>query len=239
MYLRNKREAAEFYRTYRPKLLFLVRSKITNPHEAEDVVQDTLFAFLESRRDFHGECQISTFLFSICRHKIVDYYRKKKIKQIVFSRAPEIEDILSPLLGPEDALDAVLLKEKLNTTLRKLLPQYAYILHARYILNMPIDDIAKKLTTTIKSVEMTLFRARKAFIRAYEKVARNDRYSSANHRTIYSILQRGDEAVKGYAVSRSVCAVPHPCIWGSISYRSGCLFIRVTSAARVLSSSYD
>lgn len=169
MVLRDKREAVQFYRTYRPKLLNFVRSKITNPHEAEDVVQDTLFAFLEGIRDFHGGCRISTYLFSICRHKIIDYYRKKKVKQIVFSHAPEIEDVLSPLLSPEETLDAVLLKEKLHRTLQKLLPQYTYILHARYILNMPVADIAKKLATTLKSAEMTLFRARKAFIKAYEK----------------------------------------------------------------------
>jgi hypothetical protein len=34
---------------------------------------------------------------------------------------------------------------------------------------MPVADIAKKLATTLKSAEMTLFRARKAFIEAYEK----------------------------------------------------------------------
>jgi len=169
MILADKQAAAQFYRTYRPKLLLFVRSKIANPHEAEDVVQDTLFAFLESLRDFHGECRISTFLFSICRHKIIDYYRKKKIKQVVFSRAPEIESVLSPLLSPEETLDAVLLKEKLHATLQKLLPQYTYILRARYILNMPVADIAKKLATTLKSAEMILFRARKAFIKAYEK----------------------------------------------------------------------
>lgn len=168
MHLHNRQEAERFYRVYRPKLLAFVRSKIAHPHEAEDVVQDTLFAFLESLRDFHEECSISTYLFSICRHKIIDYYRKKKIKQIVFSRAPEIEEVLSPLLSPEEALDAVLLKEKLQTTLQKLLPQYASILRARYILNMPVADIAKKLATTLKSAEMTLFRARKAFMKAYE-----------------------------------------------------------------------
>ncbi len=169
MILADKQAASKFYRTYRPKLLTFVRSKIANSQEAEDVVQDTLFAFLEAIRDFHGDCQVSTYLFSICRHKVIDYYRKKRIKQIVFSHAPEIEDILSPLLSPEETLDAVLLKEKLHTTLKKLLPQYSFILHARYILNMPVADIAKRLATTIKSAEMTLFRARKAFIQVYEK----------------------------------------------------------------------
>lgn len=169
MLMGDKRAAAEFYVTYRPALISLVHSKVTNPHEAEDIVQDVLFAFLEGIRDFHGQCRISTYLFSICRHKIIDYYRKKKIKQIVFSHAPDIEEVLSPLLTPEETLDAILLKEKLHRTLKRILPQYSYILHARYVLNMPVGDIAQKLATTLKSAEMTLFRARKAFIKAYEQ----------------------------------------------------------------------
>lgn len=167
MLLSDRQSAAQFYRTYRPKLLKLVRSKITNPQEAEDVVQDTLFAFLEALRDFHGECKISTFLFSICRHKIIDYYRKKRIRHALFSQTPELDDLISPILNPEEALDAAIVKEKLHRTFRKILPQYKTILHARYILNMPVADIAKNFAVTLKSAESLLFRARKAFIRTY------------------------------------------------------------------------
>lgn len=166
---RDKKAAVYFYNHYAPTVLSYVQTKVSNTHEAEEIVQDTLFAFLEAIRDFHGNCRISTFLFSIAKHKIIDFYRKKKIKQVIFSRTPELENMLSPLLSPEESYEVKILKEKLANTFQTILPRYASVLRARYVNNMSIAEIAKSLATSIKSVEMTLFRARKAFIKAYEK----------------------------------------------------------------------
>ena len=49
---RNRRALARFYHTFTPKLLGRIQSKIANPKDAEEVLQDTLFAFLEAARDF-------------------------------------------------------------------------------------------------------------------------------------------------------------------------------------------
>lgn len=157
----------EFYVAFVPRITRYIQTKISDVHDQEDILQDTLFAFLERIRDFQGMCTMKTFLFSICQHKIVDYYRRKKIRQVIFSQSPELEELISPCLGPEEELDATLLREKCQQILQRLLPQYKQVLHARYILNMPVYQIAKQLEVTIKSVDSLLFRAKKAFIRAY------------------------------------------------------------------------
>jgi len=166
---KDEQALREFYRIYTPDVLRYVRHKITDPHEADDIFQETLYAFLEAIRDFHGDARIRTFLFSICRHKIIDHYRKKKIIHAVFSRSPELEEIISPLMGPEESLDVELVKEKIKDTFAVLLPQYRYMLYLRYIVNMPVMEIAKKLAVTIKSAESVLTRAKKAFVKAYER----------------------------------------------------------------------
>ena len=81
---------------------------------------------------------------------------------------PEIEGLVSPLLTPEEALDETLLRDELYNTLNTLIPQYKYVLYARYILNMPVIEIANKLAVTLKSVESMLFRAKKAFAKNHE-----------------------------------------------------------------------
>lgn len=166
---RDERALSEFYRTYTPPLKRFIQSKVQNPHDAEDIMQETLYAFLDALRDFRGNCLIRTFLQSICNHKIIDYYRKKKIKQLVFSQIPELEEFVSPLLNPEAALDQRLMKEELNRTLNKLIPQYKTVLYARYILNMPVAEIARKLAITLKGAESMLFRAKKAFVKHHEQ----------------------------------------------------------------------
>ena len=79
-----------FYRRFTPKLSRFIRTKIGNPADAEEILQDTLYAFLEAIRDFEGKSNVQTFLFSICQHKIIDFYRRKKIKHAVFSQMPQI-----------------------------------------------------------------------------------------------------------------------------------------------------
>lgn len=161
---RDRRALALFYRRYAPKLVALIRNKVRNSADGEEILQDTLFAFLEAIRDFHGDSSIKTFLFSICQHKIIDYYRRKKMKQIVFSQTPNLEALVSPLFGPEEELDTTLLKEKISAVLGKILPHYRQLLVSKYIDNLSVAEVAKKFTLSFKSAESQLFRARKAFV---------------------------------------------------------------------------
>ena len=45
---------------------------------AEDLVQETFLAGLQSRDRFRGQSSEKTWLFSILKHKIIDYFRKNK-----------------------------------------------------------------------------------------------------------------------------------------------------------------
>jgi RNA polymerase sigma-70 factor (ECF subfamily) len=156
-----------FYRRFTPKLSRFIRTKIGNPADAEEILQDTLYAFLEAIRDFEGKSNVQTFLFSICQHKIIDFYRRKKIKHAVFSQMPQLSALISPLLSPEEELDVTLAKEKIHAVLWRIMPQYRRILVLKYIEGHSVEEIARKLTITFKSVESQLFRARKAFVELF------------------------------------------------------------------------
>jgi len=167
---RDRHALYYFYRTYTPRLSRFIKSKIANPQDAEEILQDTLMAFLEAIRDFQGKSGLETFLYAITRHKIVDYYRRRKLKQLVFSQAPHLEALISPLIGPEEALDGSLLKEKIQTVLSRLLPRYRQVLLFKYLDDLSVGEIAEKLAITFKSAESQLFRARKAFVEIFLSV---------------------------------------------------------------------
>ncbi len=52
------------------------RSRVGQRELAEDLVQDTLLAALQSRDRFQGRATVRTWLLSILRHKIVDHCRR-------------------------------------------------------------------------------------------------------------------------------------------------------------------
>lgn len=144
-----------------------IASKVGNRADAEEILADTLYAFLEALRDFEGKSNIQTFLFSICHHKVIDFYRRKKLRHVVFSRLPQLESLIAPLLTPEDQLDATLLKEKVYHILGKLLPLYRRVLILKYLDQHTVAEIAHKLSISFKSAESQLFRARKAFVELF------------------------------------------------------------------------
>lgn len=163
----DKAAVSGFYRAYQPALARYVHSKVANSADAEELTCDVLFGFLEALRDYTGGASMKTFLYAIARHKIVDYYRRRKIKQVVFSQVPQLESLVSPLLTPEEHLDLVHMKDKIHSTLRRIIPRYRQLLIYKYFEDMSVSAIASKCQASAKSVESRLSRARKAFVEAF------------------------------------------------------------------------
>lgn len=164
----NEKTLRYFYKTYQPRLLNIIKGKIANDNDAEEILQDVLLASLEAMRDFSFRSTLYTFVVSIANHKVIDFYRRKKIKHVVFSRLPNIEPLISTFFGPEQSFDDAILKQKIKQTFQNLTPNYRQILQLKYIYGFSVSEIAKRLCLSFKSVESQLFRARKAFTFAYE-----------------------------------------------------------------------
>ncbi len=170
LFTHDRRVVLEFYREYAPQLRRYIHGRIAHREDAEEILQDTLFAFLEGLRDFQGKSSIRTYLFSICQHKIIDFYRRKKIKHLVFSQIPQLEMLVSPLVGPEAAFDETLVREKIHKVLKTIAPVYRQVLVLKYLEHVPVEDIARKLSISFKSAESRLFRARKNFVELFLSV---------------------------------------------------------------------
>jgi RNA polymerase sigma-70 factor (ECF subfamily) len=158
---------AHFYHTYAPKLRRHIAARVQRPEDVEEILQDTLFGFLEAIRDFGGRSSIQTFLYAICHNKIVDFYRKKKFKHVVFSQMPQLELLVSPILDPEAEFDAKLARLKIRKVLGRMIPVHRQVILLKYLENVSVEGIAEKLSISFKSAESRLFRARKAFVELF------------------------------------------------------------------------
>ncbi len=164
---RDRRALSLFYHTYAPALRRFIWGKVASEEDCEEILQDSLYAFLEALRDYAGHASIKTFLYAITGHKIVDFYRKKKLRHIVFSKMPQLEEFISPILSPEQEFDSHVFKEKVSRTLSAILPRYREILVLKYLDNVSVGEIARRLAISFKSAESRLFRARKAFVELF------------------------------------------------------------------------
>src|SRR3990172_12106314 len=151
----------------RQRLTRFVSQKVSDPMDVDEIVQDSLLSALDSLPGFKGRSQLFTWVAGIARHEILDFYRRKKIKQIVFSKLPFLENLVSEALGPELALQELETKTRILTSLKHLSEGYAQILRLKYVEGRSMAEIAEKLNLTIKAVESRLTRARLAFQKVY------------------------------------------------------------------------
>jgi len=140
---------------------------VADPADAEDIVQEALISIYDSLPLFKGKSSFLTWAYSIARHELADFYRKKKFKQIVFSRLPWLRELVSQALGPELAYQELETKKKIVKTFKHLSEGYSRILRLKYVEELSMRQIGQELNLTVKAVESRLTRARLAFQKLY------------------------------------------------------------------------
>jgi len=156
-----------YYTAYKNRIFTFINSKIANREDAEEVFSDTFIASIEALRDFTFRSQLLTFLYGIAKRKVVDYYRRRRIEDVLFSRLGNAASLVSRLLTPEQEYSRTEAREVIEGVLRSLTPRYERILRFKYIEGFSVKEIARKLSETVKQSEATLFRARREFATVY------------------------------------------------------------------------
>ncbi len=157
-----------YYSGFKGRLFSYISNKVGNVQDTEEILQDVFMDSLDALRNFTFKSSLFTYLCSIAKHKVIDFYRKQKIKSVVLSALPEdITPLISQFLGPEEEFNVAEVRAQIELVLAKIKPSYAILLKLKYIEGLSMQEIAKKLLTTVKSVESNLFRARSSFMKEY------------------------------------------------------------------------
>ncbi len=110
----------------RGRLRNFIRRRVPDTNEAEDILQDVFFEYVEAYRLPEPIEQVGAWLFRVARNRIIDRFRKKREVQL-----PEppgdaddgywLEEVLpSPEAGPEAAYARGVLMQELYAALEEL-----------------------------------------------------------------------------------------------------------------------
>lgn len=84
----------EIYSAYKEKVTAYVRSHISDPYMAEDIVSEV---FLKVYRNLEGfdesRASLSTWIYSITRNTVIDYYKKREAQRALFDEITEFEEM--------------------------------------------------------------------------------------------------------------------------------------------------
>ncbi len=71
----DKRDITDVINAYSKRLLGFIRKNARNPSDAEDILQDVFYQFIDNTEPIS---QLTGWLFTVARNKITDKQRKKK-----------------------------------------------------------------------------------------------------------------------------------------------------------------
>ena len=151
-------DITETVRMERARLLSFIKQRIPIAEEAEDIMQDVFYELVESRRLMKPIEKLASWLFTVARNKINDFYRKKKTVSLEMEFKSDdnelmLADVLPSLDGsPEDELIRNAVIELLEEALEELpeAQSRAFIMHE--LEGKSLNEIAEETGAPLKTV---------------------------------------------------------------------------------------
>jgi RNA polymerase sigma factor (sigma-70 family) len=108
----------------RGRLGDFIRRRVPDPSEAEDILQDVFFEFVEAYRLPEPIEQIGAWLYRVARNRIIDRFRKRKEQPLPQTADADDEDWLGLALpDPEGGPEAAYLRSVLLTEITRALDE--------------------------------------------------------------------------------------------------------------------
>lgn len=164
----DERAVVTFYKTYSPRILRYLQKHLPG-HEAQEILNDVFLDAMDALPTLKHEDNISAWLYKLAHNKMVDYYRKQKIKSVLLSQMPFLELLAKEIDQPEFQLEKNKIRDKIENTLRSMSGNYEQILRMHYEDQLPVKAIALALHVSFKTAESRLYRARQCFMQTYER----------------------------------------------------------------------
>jgi len=164
----DEQAVVEFYRQFSPRILRFLQKKLSK-EDAQEITNDVFLDAIDALPTLHKHSKLLPWLYSIAHNKMVNFYRKKRIKSILLSKIPFLELAAKEIAQPEFQLEKNEIRDKIETTLHSLSQKYQKILRMHYKEEIPIKNIAAVFNFSPKATESLLYRARQSFIKEYER----------------------------------------------------------------------
>jgi RNA polymerase sigma-70 factor (ECF subfamily) len=159
--------ATKFYQTYVSRVRGYLLARLPTEADAEDILQDTFLSAFDSLLLYRGDSSVATWLLSIARHEVADFYRKRYVRQAVEKTSPLFEEMILATETPEFVMEKSRLRKRFVAAYKSLSREHQDVLSFRFELGMSVKEIAFKMELSFKATESLLYRARRAFTAAY------------------------------------------------------------------------
>jgi RNA polymerase sigma factor (sigma-70 family) len=170
----RKRNITQVITDYSKRLMGFIRKRVNNEADAEDILQDVFYQFIGNTQPID---QMTAWLFTVARNKIIDRQRKK--------RPEALEDLFGEEEGEEGGLNwteflfdasdnpekdylRTLFWEELNNALNELPEEQRQVFILNELEGVPFKEIAERTGETVNTL---LSRKRYAVLHLRERLS--------------------------------------------------------------------
>lgn len=160
----NETAFCELYVRYKDKLHYFCLHLLKSEDETNDIVQEIFIRIWESRSFVNPDLSFSSFLYTIARNRILNYFRDVDINE----KAKQI--MTQQINTEEDTIDSQIIYSEYQKILQEAIshlpPQRQKIFNMSRIESMPHKEIATELGISVNTVQEHISEALK-FIKTY------------------------------------------------------------------------
>ena len=175
MMAQHDQQISEAIQREKPRLRNFIRKRVADQSDAEDILPEVFYEFVEAYRMMKPVEQVTAWLFRVARNRITDLFRSKK-REASSEPAVKIEDgeelqwedlLPSPEAGPEAAYARSVLLEEVDAAMDELPEEQREVFVAHEFLGYSFKDLAEQ---TGVSVNTLLSRKRYAVLHLRERL---------------------------------------------------------------------
>lgn len=167
----DTKELSAYVKAYTSELLAYTLTRISDRSTAEDLVQDTFLAAAEAYGRFEKRSSPKTWLFSILKNKIADYYRLQ-YKQISYQFVANTDTLFdenawlkAPCSSVRWSMNEELLDDEdfllaLKSCLDKLPEKWSSVVALKYLYGNDGTTVCQKLEITASNFWQIMHRAK-------------------------------------------------------------------------------
>ena len=138
----------QLYREYYGKVCGYIRSKINSAHDAEDIAADVFVKVFEKLDTFDDrKASISTWIYTITRNTLTDYYRTRRVWD-------EVPEMLADGFSVEDEICNAEMLETLAKALERLDERERDIIVLHYYSGKTLKEIAGTMNISYAYVKV-------------------------------------------------------------------------------------
>lgn len=154
----DEKAMQSFFHQYSNDVYRYLMSRCKDEVIASDVLNDVMMNVWRQSARFEGRSRISTWLISVARNKLVDYYRKERRH----THDELDESIPDDVAVNEQEISAVQQSELLKSCIDKLVDIQREIVHLTFYSDLAYHDVAEIIQCPVGTVKSRMYHAREA-----------------------------------------------------------------------------